>query len=404
MVATLERTADFLIIGAGIVGVAIARELIARYPDAAVTILEKEQELGGHASGRNSGVIHAGFYYTADTLKARFTREGNAALQAYCDARGLPINRCGKIVVAQSEAEVPVLDNLLERAAKNGVELRRISVDEAREIEPRVKTHGSALFSPTTASIDPLQVLRAMAEDAKSAGVTILTGERYQERTAQGVRTDRGLHPARYVINAAGLYADKIAKDFGFSKDYYLLPFKGLYLYASPTAPPLRTNIYPVPNLANPFLGVHFTVTVQGKVKIGPTAIPCFWREQYGWFENFDAREFGEILLREAQLFTSANFNFRDLAVEEMRKQFRPHIVGLAGALASDVRVSDYKTWGKPGIRAQLVNAKTRKLEMDFRIEHDDRSLHVLNAVSPAFTCSIPFARHIADTIAGAMA
>lgn len=399
----MAPVADFLIIGAGIVGVSIARELITRHPGAVVTVLEKEQELGCHASGRNSGVIHAGFYYTADTLKARFTREGNAALQAYCDERGLRINRCGKIVVAQSEAEVPVLDNLLERAAKNGVELIRISAAEAKDIEPRVKTHEASLYSPTTASIDPVEVLTAMAEDARRAGVTIRTGERYCQRTTEGVRTDRDTYSARYVINAAGLYADKIAKDFGFSRDYYLLPFKGLYLYASPSAPPLRTNIYPVPNLANPFLGVHFTITVHGKVKIGPTAIPCFWREQYGWFENFDARECCEILMREAALFTNANFNFRELAVEELRKQFKPHIVNLASALASDVRLADYKMWGKPGIRAQLVNAKTRKLEMDFRIEHDNRSLHVLNAVSPAFTCSIPFARHIADIIANAM-
>ncbi|OLN24912.1 FAD dependent oxidoreductase [Desulfovibrio sp. DV] len=380
----------------------VARELALRQPGASVTVLEKEPTVGGHASGRNSGVIHAGFYYTADSLKARFTRDGNVALKAFCAARGLCINPCGKLVVARNEDELAVLELLLERADRNGVRLFRVTEAEAKAIEARVKTCGTALFSPDTASIDPLEVLGAMTDAAREAGVRVLTSTRYLGRENGGVRTSQGVHGARYVINAAGLYADKVARDFGFSKNHYLLPFKGLYLYADPSMPPLATNVYPVPNLANPFLGVHFTVTVDGRTKIGPTAIPCFWREQYGWFENFDAREFGEILLRELALFTGANFNFKGLAFEELRKQFRPHIVGLAGELASGIHPEQFRKWGRPGIRAQLVNAASHTLEMDFLIEHDNRSLHVLNAVSPAFTCSIPFAAHIVDTILSA--
>lgn len=392
-------TPDFLLIGAGVVGLAIARELAARHPGAAITVLEKEPAPGAHASGRNSGVLHAGFYYTADSLKARFTREGNAALREFCATRGLPVRACGKLVVARNEAEVPVLDTLLARGRQNGVELFRLTPREARSIEPRVKTCGAALFSPTTASIDPLAVLRALAGAAREAGVAIHTGVRYTGRDGCAVRTSADTYHPGYVINAAGLHADTIARDFGFSKNYHLLPFKGLYLYAAPGTPPLATNIYPVPNLANPFLGVHFTVTVDGHVKIGPTAIPCFWREQYGWLSNFHAAECLEIVGREAALFAGADFNFRQLAVEELRKQFRPHIVGLAGELARDVRPGDYRTWGRPGIRAQLVDARRRRLVMDFVIEHDNRSLHVLNAVSPAFTCSMPFARHVADLL-----
>ena len=398
-----RRECDYLVIGGGVVGISIAREIALRQHGARITVLEKEADLGGHASGRNSGVIHAGFYYTADSLKARFTRDGNAALKAFCEERGLRINPCGKLVVARNEAELPVLDVLLERAERNGVRLDKISEADARAIEPRVKTCGTALFSPDTASIDPLEVLGAMADAARAAGVTIRTGVRYLGREGGAVRASDGLYDARYVINAAGLHADTIARDFGFSRNHYLLPFKGLYLYADPSFPQLRTNIYPVPNLANPFLGVHFTVTVDGKTKIGPTAIPCFWREQYGWFENFNVRELGEILLRELGLFVGANFDFKNLALEELRKQFRPYIVGLAGELASGVTPSQFTKWGRPGIRAQLVDAKARKLEMDFRIEHDGRSLHVLNAVSPALTCSIPFAAHIVDTILTAM-
>jgi len=402
MIQHPSTTPDFLIIGAGVVGISIARELAGRHPGATITVIEKELDIGLHASGRNSGVIHAGFYYTADSLKARFTREGNQALKDFCAERKLQLRSCGKLVVAQNEAEVPVLDTLLERGRVNGVTLSRITDKEAREIEPRVKTCDAALFSPTTASIDPLEVLRALADAARQAGVALHTGVRYFGRDGNTVRTSQGIYTAGYIVNAAGLYADVIAKDFGFSQDYHLLPFKGLYLYASPSSPPLATNIYPVPNLANPFLGVHFTVTVDGKVKIGPTAIPCFWREQYGWLENFDFGECREIVGRELALFAGADFNFRQLAVEELRKQFRPHIVALAAQLSRDVHIKDYTKWGRPGIRAQLVNARTRKLVMDFVIERDSRSLHVLNAVSPAFTCSIPFARHIADLIASA--
>lgn len=395
---------DFLVIGGGIVGLSIARELAGRHPGAKITVLEKEPTLGAHASGRNSGVLHAGFYYTADSLKARFTRDGNAAMRTFCTEKGLRINPCGKLVVAKNPGELPALETLFSRGKANGVTLERLTLAEAKAIEPRVKTCEWALFSPTTASIDPLEVLTAVAADARARGVEVLLGERYCGWSGHAVRTSRGERRAGYIINAAGLYADKVARDFGFSRDYYLLPFKGLYLYASPGTPRLATNIYPVPNLANPFLGVHFTVTVDGKVKIGPTAIPCFWREQYGWFENFDAGEALEIVLREAALFTRAQFNFRELAMEELRKQFRPHIVKLAGELAEFVRTEHYATWGRPGIRAQLVDVKNRKLEMDFRIEHDSRSLHVLNAVSPAFTCAFPFAGHVANIVDKALA
>jgi L-2-hydroxyglutarate oxidase LhgO len=178
-----------------------------------------------------------------------------------------------------------------------------------------------------------------------------------------------------------------------------VLPFKGLYLYSDPQAPGFRTHIYPVPNLLNPFLGVHFTLTVDGQAKIGPTAIPAFWREHYGGLGRFRLGEFLEVGARELGLLARNDFGFRDLALAELRKYSRSTIVRQASALASDVRMTDYRTWGAPGIRAQLFDIKTRRLEMDFRFEGDDRSFHVLNAVSPAFTCAIPFARHVVDHI-----
>ncbi|GBD32928.1 L-2-hydroxyglutarate oxidase LhgO [bacterium HR33] len=395
-----SEVCDFLVIGGGIIGIATALELKRRFPDCAVTVIEKEARCGLHASGRNSGVLHAGFYYTADSLKARFTREGNRELTEFCLERGLPLNRCGKLVVARDESELAGLDELLRRGRANGVTLECLSAEEARRIEPRVKTFERALFSPNTSTVDPKAVLEALLRDAASSGVAIRTGVEYRGRWDGGVITSGGKLSAGYVVNAAGLYADRVALDFGFSEQYRILPFKGVYLYADP-GESLRVHVYPVPDLRNPFLGVHFTVTVDGRVKIGPTAIPAFWREHYRGLENFKLRESLEILRREAGLFLRNDFGFRWLALSEIRKYFRQHLVRLASELVEGVDQRRYRHWGESGIRAQLLDLKARKLEMDFRLEGDDRSFHVLNAVSPAFTCAFPFSRYVVDRIAG---
>lgn len=390
---------DYLVIGGGIIGVCVARELRRRHSGRSVTLLEKEAELGQHASGRNSGVLHAGFYYSADSLKARFCREGNRALRDYITSRGLPLNPCGKLVVARSEADHAQLDELLRRGTRNGVRLQPVSAEEARRIEPRVKTCERALWSPDTATADPSAVIAALRDDARKEGVRVLAGAAYLGRIGETIHSAAGLVDAGYVVNCAGLYADRVALDFGFSQNFRILPFKGLYLYSSESGPGFRTNIYPVPDLRNPFLGVHFTVTVDGHAKIGPTAIPAFWREQYTGVDRFDPAEFVEIAWRDLGLFFSAGFDFRRLAVEELRKYSRAHLVSLAGELATGVRPEDYRDWGRPGIRAQLIDLRTRKLEMDFVLEGDARSMHVLNAVSPAWTCSLPFAAHVCDRI-----
>ena len=393
-------TTDFLVIGGGIVGINVARELKRKSPSARVILIEKENQCAEHASGRNSGVLHAGFYYTADSLKAKLTRLGNQLMTEYCAAKKLPINKCGKLVVAKDKDDLPQLDELLRRAAANKVALESISEEEARKIEPRVKTFERALFSPSTSSVNPVQVTLAMKEDATNEGVEIHTGVCYRGRSANGnIETSAETYSAGYVVNSAGLYADKIALDFGFSEDYRILPFKGIYLYSEEPVGALRTNIYPVPDLRNPFLGVHFTLTVDGHSKIGPTAIPAFWREQYSGFDRFKTDEFFEILFREAGLFFFAGFDFRKLAFEEIQKYSRARMVSLASVLLKGVVQDNYKKWGKPGIRAQLVHIKKRKLEMDFVIQGDSKSLHILNAVSPGFTCAIPFASYVCDKI-----
>ena len=395
---------DFLILGGGIIGLSIARELKHRFADAEITLLEKEAACGLHASGRNSGVIHAGFYYSANSLKAKLTRAGNQAMTAYCEAKKIPLNRCGKLVVAKDQDDLPQLDELLRRGQANGVPLESLTEEEARKIEPRVKTHQRAIFSPTTTSADPQRVIEEMTRDAKQEGITIRTGAPYL-RTEKGlVMTPQRSFTANHVVNAAGLYADKIALDFGFSERYRILPFKGLYLYSDEPPGAFRTNIYPVPGLRNPFLGVHFTVKGDGHAKIGPTAIPALWREQYRGFDNFKFGEFVEVLFREAGLMMSSRFDFQKLALEEVRKYSRPHLVALASRLAHGVKPEHYTRWGEPGIRAQLLDIKNRKLEMDFVIEGDEHSTHLLNAVPPGWTCSIPFARYAVDQIEKATA
>jgi len=394
------RTIDFLVVGAGVIGLNLALQLKKRFSDSRISVLEKEAEPGLHASGRNSGVLHAGFYYTSDSMKARFCREGNRYLTDYCLERKLPINRCGKLVVASDESELAGLTELLRRGQANGVAIEEISDVDAREIEPRVLTHQRALYSPNTATVSPKKVVAALIDDVKKAGIEIWTDTAFVGCKERKVKTSRGDIEAGYVVNAAGLYADQIALNYGFSQNYRILPFKGLYLYAGHESAALNTNIYPVPDLKHPFLGVHFTVDVQGRTKIGPTAIPALWREQYGGMENFNFFEMMEILARDVGLFVHNDFGFRKVALEELRKQSRSRMVSLAGHMVEGIDQDAYEKWGRPGIRAQLVNIRKKTLEMDFKFEGDDRSFHVLNAVSPAFTCSMPFSKYLVDQIA----
>ena len=315
-----SKTSDVLVLGGGVVGLSVARQLRKLRPSQQITVVEKEVSCGRHASGRNSGVLHAGFYYTADSLKARFTRDGNAALRKYCRAKGLPLNECGKLVVAQTAADHPQMDELLRRGAANGVTLESISAAEARKIEPRVKTCERAIWSPHTATADPVALIAALREDAEREGVRFALGTAFRRRWGNEIETSQGRWSAGYVVNCAGLHADRIARQFGFSQHYTILPFKGLYLYSDDSAGTLRTNIYPVPDLRNPFLGVHFTVTVDGRAKIGPTAIPAFWREQYSGLSGFSLRDLTEIAQLQMGLLFSAGFEFRRLAVEELAK------------------------------------------------------------------------------------
>jgi L-2-hydroxyglutarate oxidase LhgO len=395
----MDQKQDYIIIGAGIIGLALGRELKSRYPNAAITILEKEPDVAYHSSGRNSGVLHAGFYYSADSLKAKFTRDGNRQMKEYCRQHNLRLNENQKVVVTRNESELESLYELERRGKKNGVDVSLISEAELKDIEPNAKTYKEALYSPTTATVDPVEVNMALKNELKQMGVNLLFSEGFGERISDNtIRTTMGRNlSANVIINAAGLYADKIAREFGYCRDYTIIPFKGIYLKYTKKDKPIRVNIYPVPNLKNPFLGVHYTITVDGTIKIGPTSIPAFWRENYKGLDNFKLSELGNILGWESRLFLTNAFGFRGLAFEEMRKYNKSFFINLATELVHHIDPKGFTQWSKPGIRAQLMNVHTMELVQDFLVQGDDRSVHVLNAVSPAFTSSFPFAKWVVE-------
>ncbi len=394
-----KKTTDFLVVGGGIIGINIALELKRRYYDCQVTLMDKENVLTEHASGRNSGVLHAGFYYTAESLKARFTKQGNQEMTQYCLERGLPLLQCGKLVVTKSEEELPRLYTLYERGKHNGVDLRLLSAAEAKDIEPRIKTGKQALFSPNTSTLDPVETMRSFESDAQQAGIEVMKKTKYLQSQGNRIITSQGTIDCGYLVNAAGLHADSIAKDFGYARGLRILPFKGLYLYSNESSKSLSVHVYPVPDLRNPFLGVHFTLTVDGKVKIGPTAIPAFWRENYQGVDKFHFFDLIQTICIQLGLFARNSFGFRTLALNEIRKYRKETLVNMASELIKGVVSEKYTHWGRPGLRAQLVNIDKKELIMDFLFEGDSRSFHVLNAVSPGLTCAIPFSRYAVDSI-----
>ena len=299
------------------------------------------------------------------------------------------------MVVASDESEIEGIYELKRRGDRNGVDVRLIDEKELNEIEPNARTHQVALFSPTTSTVDPKQVCRHIASRFPE-NVRILFERRFMGRGKDCVITDREKIGYRHLFNAAGLYADVVARHFNAGVNFTMIPFKGIYLrYRDDDL--LRRHVYPVPNLRNPFLGVHFTKTVDGHVKIGPTAIPAFWRENYDFGSRFSLRELGETLSREAKLFLLNRFNFRRLAIEEMRKYRKGFFIAESRKLLKRLDPGRFGDYSRPGIRAQLLNLKTDELVMDFLIEHAENSTHVLNAVSPAFTSAFSFAAHIVE-------
>jgi L-2-hydroxyglutarate oxidase len=389
--------AEVVIVGGGIVGLSIARELASRGARD-VLVLEKEEGLGRHASGRNSGVLHAGIYYAPDSRKARTCLAGNMAMRAYCKEKGLPLLECGKVVVAREESEGPVLDELFRRATANGARVEMLDEKGLAEVEPSARTVGRALWSRMTAVVDPKAVLASLREDLTAGGrVRIRTGVEVLGAGGKGVvRTAAGEVAFGRLVNAAGAHCDRVARFFGVGEHYRLIPFKGIYRKLRPGARlTVNGNIYPVPDPRNPFLGVHFTRSVHGDVYLGPTAIPAFGRENYGILAGVD-RDAPRIAFEDAVLFFR-NAGFRSVALSEPRKYVPACLHRDAARLVHGFDPAEVEPADKVGIRPQLVDWRTKQLLMDFIVERAGDTLHVLNPVSPAFTSSMELARQIVD-------
>lgn len=389
--------AEVLIIGAGIIGLTLARELVERGCDN-IVLIEKEGHIGAHASGRNSGVLHAGIYYEPGTAKARSCLQGNRMMKEYCRSRGIEVLENGKVIVTRTPEELPVLDDLYRRAATGSAEIRFIGQDELARMEPSAVTVEKALYSAETAVVDPKKVLTALQKDLEATGkVTIEFGTLFHRVVGNTIaKTSFGDISFDRIVNAAGAHSDRVAHRMDAGTRYVFIPFKGIYRkLKTEDACPVNGSIYPVPDIRNPFLGVHFTKSVYGEVYLGPTAIPAFGREHYGLFRGVDG-EAPRILFEDAMMFF-ANPKFRRIALEEPRKYIPWFFWKDARKLVRQLPMKHVTASDKAGIRAQLVDWESKQLVMDFLVEKDGNATHVLNAISPAFTSSMAFAKVLAD-------
>ncbi|MFD1600216.1 L-2-hydroxyglutarate oxidase [Halobellus rarus] len=392
---------DIIVVGAGCVGCSIARSLAAA-SDLGVAVVEKEHHLAQHQSGRNSGVLHPGFNYEPGSLKARFATEGTRRMKEYAAKNDVPIDECGVLVVAQSDAEERRLEQLQEQATENGVETEFLrGPDAIAEYEPHVAGQ-AALRAPGAASIDSQQYVYSLARDAEAAGVDIYTDTRVDDvvQTAGGFRlaTSTGSLTARYVVNAAGLYADKLAAKFGVGEDYQVVPFRGEYYEVVPDKrATCQSMIYPTPDPELPFLGVHYTRRTDDKVIVGPNAVLAFGREAYD-NTTINISELVETLgFRGFQRLIS-NRKMIQVAWDEVNKSYRKRkFVDAAQRLVPGVEACDLRP-SFAGIRAQVVSSDG-ELVKDPLFKHGTNSTHVLNAVSPGLTCSLPFGDHVAESV-----
>jgi L-2-hydroxyglutarate oxidase len=396
----MKNSVDYLIAGGGIVGLTVARELRKRYPAASIALLEKEAALGKHASGRNSGVLHSGIYYDSTTLKAKVCAEGARRMKAFAAEHGINCQHSGKIIVATSAQDLPVIGRLLKNAQENGIQAERLDEQGVREIEPHAGVFEQGIYCPDTAVIDSKAVLLKLQELLKSEGVQIFFNAPVTkiDVAAREAITPSGKFNYGYLINCAGASADKVAKFFGLGLDYTLLPFKGIYFKLRPERAHLvRANIYPVPDVNQPFLGVHLTRVASGDVYAGPTAIPALGRENYGILQGAELGESLRIGLEVSRMYLANRQNFRNLVHTELAKYSKKNFFAAVRKLMPELGYDDLVACDKVGIRPQLINVREKKLEMDYVIEKSPDSLHVLNAISPAFTSSLAFAEWIVD-------
>jgi L-2-hydroxyglutarate oxidase len=389
---------DLAVIGGGIVGLAVARELIRRSPQASVCVLEREREIGTHQTGHNSGVIHAGVYYVPGSLKARLCVEGAREMYEYCEQRGIASERCGKVIVATDASELDRLDELERRGRANGVPgLRRIDAAGIEELEPHARGI-AGLHSPETGIADFPGVARAYAQDVLDAGAAVATSCEVLgvgvDRRSLRLSHSHGTTTAGHAVFCAGAWADRLAVAAGADPDPRIVPFRGAYLRLVPQRRELvRSLIYPVPDPSLPFLGVHLTRHIDGEVLIGPTALMAGARDAYR-LATVRRRDLLETLGWPGTW--RMLMKWWSTGVTELRHAaLRSAFVRAAARYVPELQVADVQP-AFAGVRAQAL-ARDGRLVDDFVFSHTERALHVRNAPSPAATSSLAIARHVAD-------
>lgn len=395
--------ADFVIVGAGILGLSVASELFNRYPKAKIIIIEKERSVGLHASGRNSGVLHSGIYYPPGSLKATLCAEGARQMLQYCKDNALPYNQLGKVIVPTAEKDAVTLEMLYQRGIANEVQVHLIDEKQLSELEPATKSiTGKALYVMETAVVDPLVIVQHLYENLRAKGVIFYLNECCKHIDVKAKRIEFKSHSLsyRHLVNTAGLYADRIAHICGIKDKYTMLPFKGLYYELSQQST-IKVNrlIYPVPDMNVPFLGVHFTKSVYGNIYAGPTAIPAFGREQYRGLQGVKLGEAANAVYHLLKQYQLDQQGFRNYAHNEVSRFLKSKFVNAAKLLMPAITSDDLVLSKKVGIRAQLLDMRRRQLVMDFLTEQTNHETHILNAVSPAFTSAFSFSAYVVNMI-----
>jgi L-2-hydroxyglutarate oxidase LhgO len=388
---------DAVVIGGGIVGLAAALALLAARPRASLVVLEKEAELAAHQTGHNSGVIHAGLYYKPGSLKATMATRGRELLERFCEEHGVRFERCGKVVVATSDAEVARLGELERRGRANGLRgVARMTAAELREREPHA-AGVAALLVPETGIVDYAQVVGEYAKEVARRGAAVRTAGRVTGMEKRGgrvvVESTAGSFEARVVIACAGLESDRVARMAGLVLDVSIVPFRGEYWMLAPERASLvRHLIYPVPDPAFPFLGVHFTRRIRGGIEAGPNAVLALRREGYSR-SSFDARDAWDIA-RWPGFWRMTRKHWRNGLREQARSLSRGAFARACAALVPEVRPEDFAPGGA-GVRAQAV-ARDGSLVDDFAFAEGERMVHVINAPSPAATASLAIGEEVA--------
>ena len=391
---------NLLIVGGGITGVSLARASALSNLFDSIRVLEKESVLGFHSSTRNSGVIHAGFYYTENSLRARQCALGNSKLRDYCQTNNLPLRKCGKVVVSKNSSEDDTLSLLFDRGRSNGCNLELHDSSSLSDFEPFAKTCNRFLWSPNTWTANPQSVINNMRDECLDMGVQFsFYSECIRVDSTSLTCSDGVTYEFDIMINACGGNSLDIAKLSGFVGNLVNLPFKGLYLRSVHPVADFKTHIYPVPDIKKTFLGIHTTLTCDGHLKLGPTAIPVLTPYSYELFQDLSVKALWSLLPLYAKLFINNHFGFRNLALSESLNLIKGVIISRASDLTSFPLNTIAFDWYSPGIRAQLYDPNSRDLVKDFQVEFVGNTVHLLNLISPAWTCCMQNADYIIDEI-----